>query len=63
MNHTNNQLLFLIYFSFYALQDIMGSTSDVHMPPSAEDLETTIEIKIKTLDSQTYNLRVNKCVS
>ncbi|KAK3121522.1 hypothetical protein QOZ80_8BG0655230 [Eleusine coracana subsp. coracana] len=39
----------------------MGSTSDVQMPP-AEDLETTIKIKIKTLDSQTYNLRVNKCV-
>ncbi|CAN6213200.1 unnamed protein product [Urochloa humidicola] len=28
----------------------------------ADDSETTIEIKIKTLDSQTYNLRVNKCV-
>ena len=28
----------------------------------AEDSETTVEIKIKTLDSQTYTLRVNKCV-
>lgn len=25
--------------------------------------ETTVEIKIKTLDSQTYTLRVDKCVS
>ncbi|XP_072994503.1 ubiquitin-like domain-containing protein CIP73 isoform X3 [Typha latifolia] len=29
----------------------------------AGDSETTVDIKIKTLDSQTYNLRVNKCVS
>lgn len=28
-----------------------------------ESPETTVEIKIKTLDSQTYTLRVNKCVS
>ncbi|XP_072966662.1 ubiquitin-like domain-containing protein CIP73 isoform X3 [Typha angustifolia] len=28
----------------------------------AGDSETTVDIKIKTLDSQTYNLRVNKCV-
>ncbi|XP_020270415.1 uncharacterized protein LOC109845540 isoform X4 [Asparagus officinalis] len=27
-----------------------------------EDSETTVEIKIKTLDSQTYTLRVDKCV-
>jgi len=40
----------------------MGSTSDVQMQHCPEDSETTIEIKIKTLDSQTYNLRVNKCV-
>ncbi|TVU42404.1 hypothetical protein EJB05_08807 [Eragrostis curvula] len=45
-----------------SVQEIMGSTSDVQMQPPAEDSETTIEIKIKTLDSQTYNLRVNKCV-
>ncbi|CAO1948996.1 unnamed protein product [Urochloa humidicola] len=32
------------------------------MQHCADDSETTIEIKIKTLDSQTYNLRVNKCV-
>lgn len=25
--------------------------------------ETTVEIKIKTLDSQTYTLRVDKCVN
>lgn len=41
----------------------MESASDVQMQHCAEDSETTIEIKIKTLDSQTYNLRVNKCVS
>lgn len=29
----------------------------------AECLETMVEIKIKTLDSQTYTLRVNKCMS
>jgi len=40
----------------------MESASDVQMQHRAEDSETTIEIKIKTLDSQTYNLRVNKCV-
>lgn len=27
-----------------------------------EDSATTVEIKIKTLDSQTYTLRVDKCV-
>lgn len=25
--------------------------------------ETTVEIKIKTLDSQTYTMRVDKCVN
>jgi large proline-rich protein BAG6 len=40
----------------------MESTSDVQMQHCPEDSETTIEIKIKTLDFQTYNLRVNKCV-
>ncbi|WVZ61794.1 hypothetical protein U9M48_011611 [Paspalum notatum var. saurae] len=40
----------------------MERTSDVQMEHRAEGSETTIEIKIKTLDSQTYNLRVNKCV-
>jgi hypothetical protein len=39
------------------------NSSDVKMPQCAEGSETTIEIKIKTLGSQTYNLRVNKCVS
>ncbi|XP_044974782.1 ubiquitin-like domain-containing protein CIP73 isoform X2 [Hordeum vulgare subsp. vulgare] len=38
------------------------NSSDVRMSHCAEGSETTIEIKIKTLDSQTYNLRVNKCV-
>ncbi|XP_062194868.1 ubiquitin-like domain-containing protein CIP73 isoform X2 [Phragmites australis] len=42
--------------------EIMDSSSDVQMSHCAGDSETTIEIKIKTLDSQTYNLRVNKCV-
>ncbi|KAL6639960.1 hypothetical protein ACP70R_018125 [Stipagrostis hirtigluma subsp. patula] len=40
----------------------MESTEDVQMSHCSEDSETTIGIKIKTLDSQTYNLRVNKCV-
>ncbi|KAF0932629.1 hypothetical protein E2562_010499 [Oryza meyeriana var. granulata] len=42
-----------------------SSSSDVQMSHCAEDpenSESTIEIKIKTLDSQTYNLRVNKRV-
>ncbi|CAM0911443.1 unnamed protein product [Alopecurus aequalis] len=38
------------------------NSSDVPLSQCAEDSETTIEIKIKTLNSQTYNLRVNKCV-
>lgn len=29
---------------------------------AAECSQTTVEIKIKTLDSQTYTLRVDKCV-
>ncbi|RRT36183.1 hypothetical protein BHE74_00020907 [Ensete ventricosum] len=29
----------------------------------AQDSESTVEIKIKTLDSHTYTLRVDKCVS
>lgn len=40
----------------------MENTLDVQMGHCAQDSETTIQIKIKTLDSQTYNLRVNKCV-
>lgn len=50
----------------FPFQEIMeSSSSDVQMSHCAEDLnsESTIEIKIKTLDSQTYNLRVNKRVS
>ncbi|KAK7388562.1 hypothetical protein VNO78_23382 [Psophocarpus tetragonolobus] len=40
----------------------MGSsgTDKIPMNNSAESSETTIEIKIKTLDSQTYTLRVDK---
>ncbi|XP_058111393.1 ubiquitin-like domain-containing protein CIP73 isoform X3 [Magnolia sinica] len=37
--------------------EVMISGSDV-----AECSQTTVEIKIKTLDSQTYRLRVNKCM-
>ena len=44
----------------------MGSNdaAKVVMPGTdiAEDSETTVEIKIRTLDSQTYTLRVNKRV-
>ena len=44
----------------------MGSNdaAQVVMPGAdiAEDSEATVEIKIKTLDSHTYTLRVNKCV-
>ncbi|KAL6839150.1 hypothetical protein ACP4OV_031041 [Aristida adscensionis] len=40
----------------------MENTSDVQIAHCSGDSETTIGIKIKTLDSQTYNLRVNKCV-
>lgn len=41
------------------------SSNEVNMSTGkeVEDAETTVEIKIKTLDSQTYTLRVNKCVS
>lgn len=38
-------------------RDITTSHGDV-----TEGSETTVEIKIKTLDSQTHTLRVNKCV-
>uniref|UniRef100_A0A453RFE8 Uncharacterized protein n=1 Tax=Aegilops tauschii subsp. strangulata TaxID=200361 RepID=A0A453RFE8_AEGTS len=38
------------------------NSSDVQMSHCAEGSETTIETKIKTLDSQTYNLHVNKCI-
>jgi hypothetical protein len=57
--------LFLVIHFFSSFQEIIMecNSSDVQMPQCAEGSETTIEIKIKTLDSQTYNLRVNKCVS
>lgn len=43
----------------------MGSTSADKVPSDTEmgGSEATIEIKIKTLDSQTYTLRVDKQVS
>lgn len=45
----------------------MGSNgaSEISLPGNGklESPETTVEIKIKMLDSQTYTLRVNKCVS
>lgn len=45
-------------------QEIMEcNSSDVQMSHCAKGSETTIETKIKTLGSQTYNLYVNKCVS
>ncbi|XP_028554806.1 ubiquitin-like domain-containing protein CIP73 isoform X2 [Dendrobium catenatum] len=44
----------------------MGTSGAAKMPMCNSDVteesETTVEIKIKTLDSQTYTLRVNKCV-
>ncbi|KAL0906266.1 hypothetical protein M5K25_024744 [Dendrobium thyrsiflorum] len=44
----------------------MGTSGAAKMPMGNGDVtegsETTVEIKIKTLDSQTYTLRVNKCV-
>lgn len=42
----------------------MGSNGAEKIPgvSEAEASETTIEIKIKTLDSQTYTLRVDKQV-
>lgn len=43
----------------------MGSNAAhvIHASGEAEDSETTIEIKIKTLDAQTYTLRVDKQVA
>lgn len=45
----------------------MGSTGGDEVMISgsgeAQCSEATVEIKIKTLDSQTYTLRVDKCVS
>lgn len=43
----------------------MGSTGAEKLPvvSEADGSETTIEIKIKTLDSQTYTLKVDKQVS
>ena len=39
------------------------NSSDVEMSHFAQGSESTIEAKTKILDSQTYNLHVNKCVS
>uniref|UniRef100_A0A453DKQ2 Uncharacterized protein n=1 Tax=Aegilops tauschii subsp. strangulata TaxID=200361 RepID=A0A453DKQ2_AEGTS len=49
---------------FLSLHEIMEcNSSDVQMSRCAEGSETTIETKIKTLDSQIYNLRVNKYIN
>jgi hypothetical protein len=41
-----------------------GDSIETTMEVVSTEVDTaTIEIKIKTLDSQTYTLRVNKCVS
>lgn len=39
-----------------------GGADKIPMGDEAEGSETTIEIKIKTLDAQTYTLRVDKQV-
>ncbi|KAG6423436.1 hypothetical protein SASPL_113832 [Salvia splendens] len=53
------------YFHF-RISSKMGSNGGEHIkisgPDAAECSQTTVQIKIKTLDSQTYNLRVDKCV-
>ncbi|XP_042062205.1 ubiquitin-like domain-containing protein CIP73 isoform X2 [Salvia splendens] len=50
----------------YGILSNMGSNGGEHIkisgPDAAECSQTTVQIKIKTLDSQTYNLRVDKCV-
>ena len=59
----NSRLMFLI-IHFLSLQEIMEcNSSNVQMSRCAKGSETTIETKIKTLDSQIYNLCVNKYVS
>lgn len=44
----------------------MGSNGGEHMKISGRDAaecsQTTVQIKIKTLDSQIFTLRVDKCV-
>ena len=53
------------YF-FFRISSKMGSNGGEQIKISgldaAECSQTTVQIKIKTLDSQTYNLRVDKCV-
>ena len=46
------------------VQERMASSGTDHIPghDAVEGSEATIEIKIKTLDSQTYTLRVDKQV-
>lgn len=40
-----------------------GDKVDMLKVEETRTSEPTVEIKIKTLDSQTYTLRVDKCVS
>lgn len=58
---------FILFLHYRCLcgQWIMGSTGADKVPRDSETegSETTIEIKIKTLDSQTYTLRVDKQVN
>ncbi|XP_020589078.1 large proline-rich protein BAG6 isoform X2 [Phalaenopsis equestris] len=53
-------------FYFFEHRPRMGTSGAAKIPMSSgdvvEDSETTVEIKIRTLDSQTYTLRVNKRV-
>lgn len=41
----------------------VGDNVDMLKTEETRTSEPTVEIKIKTLDSQTYTLRVDKCVS
>lgn len=55
-------MLFFFLIRYLNGQQRMESRGTVKIP-GAESSETTIEIKIKTLDSQTYTLRVDKQVT
>ncbi|XP_047942211.1 ubiquitin-like domain-containing protein CIP73 isoform X2 [Salvia hispanica] len=54
------------YKSFLVILNKMGSNGGEHIKISdrdaAECSQTSVQIKIKTLDSQTFTLRVDKCV-
>lgn len=61
LNHSNHHP-----FQALTISNKMGSNGGEHIkiPGNnvAECSETTVEIKIKTLDSRTFTLRVDKCV-